>query len=62
MENRKVRLAARGAGIQLWRIAAAMGVSEPTMTRWFRRPLSPEREKAIMEIIEKLSEEEKSNG
>lgn len=54
MENVKVRRAAKSAGVPLWRIAAEIGVSEPTLTRWLRVPLSPEREAEIMAAIDKL--------
>lgn len=54
MANEKVRNAARLARVPLWKIAIAIGVSEPTLTRWLRVPLSPEREAAIMSAIERL--------
>lgn len=54
MENEKVRKAARTAGVPLWKVALAIGVSEPTLTRWLRVPLSPEREAVIMAAIDKL--------
>lgn len=54
MENAMVRKAARVAGIPLWKIAVAIGVSEPTLTRWLRTPLSPEREAVIMGAISEL--------
>lgn len=54
MENEKVRKAARTAGVPLWKVALAIGVSEPTLTRWLRVPLSPEREAVLMAAIDKL--------
>ena len=60
LENMKVRRAARAAGIPLWKIAVAIGVSEPTLTRWLRVPLSCERETAIMDAISRL--EMRENG
>ena len=56
-ENENVRKAARIAGIPLWRVAAAVGVSEPTLTRWMRFPLSEERERKIMAAIAALEKE-----
>ena len=56
-ENEGVRRAARAAGIPLWRIAAAIGVSEPTMCRWLRFPLPEDKEKSIMSAITELSRE-----
>lgn len=57
MENNSVRVAARVAGIPFWRIAQKIGVSEPTLTRWLRMPLSAEREAIIMAAIEDLARE-----
>lgn len=56
-ENQTVRRAARTAGIPLWRVAAAIGVSEPTLTRWLRVPLAGDREQRIMEAIATLEQE-----
>lgn len=55
--NAKVRKAARVAGIPLWKIAAAIGISEPTIIRWLRFPLPEEKERRIMEAIAVLSKE-----
>ena len=56
-ENQEVRKAAKSACVPLWKIAAAIGVSEPTLTRWLRFPLPSEKEKRIMEAISVLSQE-----
>ena len=56
-ENQAVRRAARSADIPLWRVAVAIGVSEPTLTRWLRVPLSEEKEQRIMEAIASLERE-----
>ncbi len=55
--NQNVRDAARIAGIPLWRIAMQAGISEPTLTRWLRVPLSEDRERRIVRAIEELKEE-----
>lgn len=57
MENKKIRDAARIANIPLWKVADEVGISEPTITRWLRRPLSPEREAMLLAAISRLSEE-----
>lgn len=57
MKNQKIRLRARGAGVPLWRIAEAMGISEPTFFRKLRHQLPPEEEEAILQIIEALKGE-----
>lgn len=57
MENNTIRVAARIAGIPFWRIALKIGVSEPTLTRWLRMPLSAEREALILSAIKELEKE-----
>ena len=54
-ENQEVRRAARSAGIPLWRVAAAIGVSEPTLIRWMRFPLPEDKEQRIMAAIAELA-------
>ncbi len=56
-ENEQVRRAARSAGVPLWRIAADIGVSEPTLTRWMRFPLPADKEQRVMAAISRLAQE-----
>lgn len=56
-ENVEVRKSARAAGVPLWAIAKAVGVSEPTLTRWLRFPLPAEKEQRIMAAIRELAQE-----
>ena len=60
MNNVDVRLAAKGAGIPLWQIASKMGISEPTMSRKLREPLSEEDKQQILTIISDLQKEGRS--
>ena len=53
MENLSLRQRAKSAGIPLWKIASCIGISEPTITRWLRVPLSCSKEKLILEAISK---------
>lgn len=55
--NQTVREAAKRKGVKHWQIAECLGISEPTIMRWLRIPLSPEKEKAIMEAVEVLAKE-----
>ncbi len=55
--NKHIRRAARIANVPLWKIAAAVGVSEPTLTRWLRFPLDADKEAHIMAAISELSQE-----
>ena len=57
MENMEIRRTARAAGIPLWRVAAAIGISEPTLTRWLRFPLPAEKENRVIEAISRLERE-----
>lgn len=55
--NERIRKAAKGAGLPLWRVAAELGVSEPTLLRWLRFPLPEDKEWQIMAAIESLERE-----
>lgn len=55
--NRTIREVAKKKGVKLWQIAAHLGISEPTITRWMRSALSPEREKRILTAIEEIAGE-----
>ena len=57
MENLMVRERAKKQKVSLWRIANEIGISEPTITRWLRVPLSQKKEKLILDAISKLSRE-----
>lgn len=56
--NVKIRKAARIAGIPLWSVAASIGISEPTLTRWLRFPLPQEKEHLILTTIAMLEKED----
>lgn len=55
MENEKVRRAARIANVPLWRVANQAKISEATLTRWLRVPLSAEKEQRLLDAISTLS-------
>lgn len=55
--NQKVREMAKRAGIKHWQIAEHLGISEPTIVRWLRVPLSPEREKMVVSAINAIAKE-----
>ena len=54
--NERIRRAARIANVPLYAVAHAVGVSEATLGRWLRVPLSEEREQRIMAAISELSQ------
>jgi len=49
--NQTVRDAAKKEGVKHWQIAAHLGISEQTIMRWLRTPLTEEREKTLLEAI-----------
>ncbi|MBP3479416.1 MAG: hypothetical protein J6K03_08040 [Oscillospiraceae bacterium] len=55
--NQTVRGAAKRSGVKHWQIAMYIGVSENTLLRWLRAPLSAEREKTIMKAIDTIARE-----
>lgn len=57
MENITLRRAAKAAKVPLWRIAEALGISEPTMTRKLRRELSEKEKQQMLGFIEQLAKE-----
>ena len=57
MANEKIKHLARNGNISQWRIALELNISEATLTRWLRTPLSAERERMILEAIQKLEKE-----
>lgn len=54
MENMQLRSMLKMKGIPLWKIAKNIGVSEPTMTRWMREPLTKEHHEKIMNAINQI--------
>ena len=57
MQNLDLRKSAKAAGIPLWRIADAIGVSEPTMTRKLRHELPGNEKKQLLDLIKQLARE-----
>jgi len=55
MANMDIRLYARGNGVQHWRIAQALGISEPTLTRRLRKELAADEKQRFRELIEQLA-------
>jgi len=52
-----IRAKAKAAGIPLWRVAEALGVSEPTIIRTLRHELPDTEKVQVLEIIAKLAGE-----
>lgn len=62
MANQDLRNAAKSAGVPLWKIADALRVSEPTMTRKLRRELPEKEKQQMLRIIEHLAVGESDNA
>lgn len=60
--NNHIRRAARAADVPLWAVALEIGVSEPTLMRWLRIPLTQDREDQIMAAIDHLEKEASYDG
>ncbi len=58
MANKDIRIEAKENGVQLWKIAQKLGISESSLTRKFRNELPAEEKNKIREIISALKEED----
>lgn len=56
MENMDIRELLQKSGIRMWELADQMKISEPTMTRLFRRKLSGVKRERVLKAIEDLKE------
>ena len=57
--NEKVRAAAKDTGVEFWRLADALGVSESTLTRMMRRELPEDEQQRLLHLIDEIAEEVK---
>ena len=58
--NKDIREAAASAGVFLWQVAEAIGVTDGTFSRKLRRELPDDDKAAILQIIQQLSSSAKS--
>ena len=54
MTGQQIKAKAKAEKIYLWQIAKAAGISEPTLTRWLRDELDPDKERRLLEAIRSL--------
>ena len=52
IENQDLRQMMKDANIQMWLVAHCIGVSECTLSRWLRFPVTPEQRQTILSGIE----------
>ena len=57
MKNSSVREYAKAQGVLLWQIAEKLGITDGNFSRKLRREFTPDEQKKIIKIIDKLSEE-----
>lgn len=57
MHNKEIRVAAKNAGIRLWEVAEAYGISDNNFSRKLRKELPQEEKDKILAIIDKLAKE-----
>ena len=56
MKNQRIREAAKNAGVKLWQIADAIGITDGNFSRKLRHELPEDEQRRILEIIKQLSE------
>ncbi len=55
MANEELKSKAKAARVYMWEVADVLGISEPTLCRWMRYPLTAEQEKRVLDAIAKIS-------
>lgn len=62
MVNESIRCLVFLSGFAQWQIADQIGVSEFTLSRWLRKPLTEQQETAIREAVEQLKARKENSG
>lgn len=62
MDNLIIKQKIKESRLFNYEIAEAIGISENTLSRWFRKPLTHEQRVAIVEAIDKLKGGEVNAG
>ena len=57
MKNQDIRLEAAGAGVKLWEIAEALGITDSWFSRKLRQELPEEQKAEIRTIIRRIAAE-----
>lgn len=52
--NAEIRMLMKVNDIRFWQLAEAVGVSDPTINRWFRHELEGEQRKRVEFALQKL--------
>lgn len=59
MDGKEVKDLLKRKRLYQWELAAALDVSEFTLSRWLRNSLNKEREQAILQAIDRLIHKER---
>ena len=62
LENQDVRREVYDKGFFLYEVAEHLGISQYTINRWLRKPLTTARRKAILDAVKEMWEEKVKNG
>lgn len=54
MANAELKQKIKDSGLFQWQVAAALGVTEMTLIRWFRTPMTEEKLERVNAAIEQL--------
>ena len=55
--NKSIRAFIEKRGVKHWQVALQLGVSEQTLVRWLRVPLTPDKEAAIRAAVDDITKE-----
>ena len=60
--NTDIRTLLRQNRVRQWQVAMELGISEVTLSRWLRFPLSVEKRNAILKAVQRITEKEEKHG
>ena len=58
MKNNDIKEAAKRAGVRLWQVAEVYGMNDGNFSRKLRKELPHEEKEKILEIIDRLAQEQ----
>lgn len=58
MKNNDIKEAAKRAGVRLWQVAEVYGMNDGNFSRKLRKELPQEEKEKILEIIDRLAQEQ----
>lgn len=58
LANMEIRAAMQEAGLYQWEVAFALGISEMTLARWLRTPMTEKQKEQVLAAIAQLTSAE----